>query len=50
MLKGIRSVSPRRLCKQVALDSPPPQLAHDHDNVFFKQKQISGNLNFFVYN
>lgn len=32
-----RSASPRRLCKQVALESPPPQLQPDHDHTFFKK-------------
>ncbi|XP_073986418.1 UNC-79 domain-containing protein isoform X3 [Rhodnius prolixus] len=32
-----RSTSPRRLCKQVALDSPPPQLTLDPEQAFYRK-------------
>ncbi|XP_024081973.1 protein unc-79 homolog isoform X2 [Cimex lectularius] len=32
-----RTTSPRRLCKQVALESPPPQLTSDTDHVFYRK-------------
>ncbi|KAF6204812.1 hypothetical protein GE061_018974 [Apolygus lucorum] len=32
-----RSTSPRRLCKQVALESPPPQLTSDPDQAFYRK-------------
>lgn len=32
-----RSTSPRRLCKQVALESPPPQLTSDPDQAFYRR-------------
>uniref|UniRef100_A0A1B6C403 Protein unc-79 homolog n=1 Tax=Clastoptera arizonana TaxID=38151 RepID=A0A1B6C403_9HEMI len=36
-----RSTSPRRLCKQVALESPPPQLLPEHDHLFFRKNVLN---------
>ncbi|KAG8333730.1 Protein unc-79 [Homalodisca vitripennis] len=44
-LQTSRSISPRRLCKQVALESPPPLGQADHDTGFFKKSSsVSGKL------
>ncbi|CAB0018279.1 unnamed protein product, partial [Nesidiocoris tenuis] len=42
-LRTSRSTSPRRLCKQVALESPPPQLTCDPDQAFYR-KPSSHNI------